>query len=64
MKLQFSLSMIGLNHIWAIDTVTTAFQICSEIVLKYYKSVPSAIVLILQARSALIDPQAFFPGTY
>ena len=55
--------MIGLKHIWAIDTVTTAFQICTEIVLKYYKSVPSAIVLTLQAWSTLIDPQAIFPGT-
>ena len=41
---------------WAIDTIITGFQICTEIL-------PSAIALTSQAWLALIDPQAIFPGT-
>ena len=55
-NLQFNFSFVGLYYIWATDTIITVFQICTEIL-------PSAIVLTSQAWSALIDPQAIFPGT-
>ena len=38
---------------WAIDTIITGFQICTEIL-------PSAIALTSQAWLALIDPRQYF----
>ena len=55
-NLQFNFSFVSLYYIWAIDTIITGFQICTEIL-------PSAIALTSQAWLALIDPQAIFPGT-
>ena len=49
---QFSIQFL----FWAIDTIITVLQICTEILL-------SAIALTSQAWLALIDTQGIFPGT-